>query len=1085
MVIRGSGGGSKSAPPAAPPAPVEAPNTLFGTSYARVVGLIGEGPIQGLIAGSRSIYVDGTPITNPNGSTNYAGITYDTRNGYPDQSIIPGFPAVENEVAVDSDLTFNNPITITINDLTATRVRLNVIILQLFSVDTSTGNQHPTDVVFSISRKDSVSPSFTTVRDVTVVGKTISPVPRSYVIDLTGTGPWQVRLTRVSQDSDSTSLGNGTRFSSYTIISDYRLNYADSAIISAVLPADTFGGNFPEVEVEVGGLLLKIPNNYNPTTGAYSGVWDGNLVTSSVAVGNPAWVLYNMIENNRWGLGDLIDLAHVNKFDFYEAGKWCDELVPDGRGGVERRFQMDGVIDSSEEAFRVLSLVAGAFRSMIYWGSGAIRLVPDRPTDPVRQLNRTNVKDGKFNYVGSGLSTRPTAAYVKWKNPTTQKWDIEPYEDLDKIDTYGLIESEPVSLLNQRQGQAARQARWEIETAWVDNDTVTYITGHDNAGAGPGEIVDIADPSIQGFRLGGRLISAVDTTLTIDAPVLLDPLVSYSIKVIDETLAVQVKDLIVTVHGETSTLTIDSPLDPAPMPGAVWNLTSSQVQPRRFRILAVEESSEEDEWKFTGLFHDQNKQTRIENNVIVETPSFTAYPTGGVPAPTGLSTLESIARLSGGTYRHITNLSWTPPSDPRVTAYQVRYKKQSDIMWTDAGRSGGTTAELRELGDGSFSFQVRSIAFDLTPSPWSDEFVQVLVGLTAPPPDVENFRGTPLLDFITLSWTPVDVPNVSHYEIRFSPDTNVESWESAVVLIPQSSAESIQVPNRAGVYLIKAVTAQGVYSLNPTLLRSDTASLLNFNVVEVVVCQPNWLGTREQVSIDPDRQALKLSAEGEWFDRDDFFDWEDWFGPNGVFNEGIYTIDPSMRVDLGAVYTSRISATLHAYGERINVDVFSFDDVFAVDNIFGEDPAGWSVELQYRTTDIEPALSPDVGWSEWKSLIVSDVTARAFDFRLILRTTDQFVTPIVEQLEITVDMPDRTIAGNDLVVPIEGRRVEFIPAFKGFAGLAIVEQDLDTGDYPVVTNKNTTGFDIIFRNSSGAAVERTIDFVAKGHGVEL
>jgi predicted phage tail protein len=406
-LIIGAGGGGKGGGGSARVAQ-EAPDSLRSKAYARVVDLVCEGEIEGLAAGLQSVYLDDTPIQNPDGSYNFTGVTLETRPGTQQQSYIPGFSSVENEVAVGVECKANQPVVRTINDPDVDAVRIKVSIPTLTLQDTTNGDLNGTSVSYAIDVQAHGAGYVQILAD-TVSGKTTSRYQRSYYIPLTGTGPWDVRLRRITADSTQTSLQNKTFLESYTEVIESKLRYPNSALMALRVDASQFT-SIPRRSYDLKLLRVRIPSNYFPETRSYAGVWDG---TFKVAwTDNPAWCFYDLVTSTRYGLGSFIPESQVDKWALYRVARYCDELVPNGLGGYEPRFTCNLYLQSREQAYKVVQDMASIFRGMAYWSGGAITVTQDAPQDAVYQFTAANVIGGEFAYQGSSARARHTVALV-------------------------------------------------------------------------------------------------------------------------------------------------------------------------------------------------------------------------------------------------------------------------------------------------------------------------------------------------------------------------------------------------------------------------------------------------------------------------------------------------------------------------------------------------------------------------------------------------------------------------------------------------------------------------------------------------
>lgn len=1082
----GGGGGGRT--------PVEAPNTLRSRSTARVIDALSEGPIVGLADGLRSVFFDDTPLLNPNGTANFSGVNVETRLGTPDQDHLSGYPAIEAETGVGAEVTQNIPLTRSVTNLDADAVRVTIRIPGLADTNQSTGDINPTSVTIAIDIAEDGGSFVEQVRD-TISGKTTSPYERAYRISLptgSGGGPWLVRVRRITADSNRATLQNATFWSSFTTIVDQRLIYPDTALVGLTVDAQEFGSSIPRRAYEIKGLVVSVPTNYDPETRAYTGLWDGTF--KQAWTDNPAWIFYDLATNSRYGLGEFLNsnygMSEPDKWELYQVAQYCDELVPNGYGGQEPRFTFNGVIENREEANRVLVALAGAFRGMLFLSAGGLFVSQDRPRDPVKLVTPANVIGGEFVYSGVALSARHTVALVSWRDPADgYNTAIEIVEDSDGVQRYGWREKPVIAFGCTSRGQARRFGLWTLESERSESELVTYGASFDHADVAPGDIIAIQDPSYAGVRYGGRVLGIVQDEsedivgLQVDAPVEIMAGETYTLSVMmpDGSIA----ERAVTNDPETTdVLTLAEPLPEAPVAGAMWVLTASNLAPRLFRVLVSKETGK-NVFEISAVYHEPGKFDLIDQGIQFDPPPTSLLPSGPMRAPSNLSTAEFLYLAGGVSARAAVTVSWTE-RDTRADFHEVQFREvvnseeEEPGEWRNAGAAAGASIDIQDFGSGDFEFRVRSVSRFIGSSPWATISSPVL-GLLAPPPDVDRFKISVLGDIATLTWEPSPALNLSHYEIRFSSTLTGVTWGSAVPLLEDVTGASVQAPAMVGTYLIKAVTKQGVKSQNAALIVTKVAKFANFNVVELLEEDPGFDGEKDGVVVNPELDAIQLDYISDVFERDDWFEVADFFlHPDGFASEGVYEF--AQTIDLGHVYTSRLSAMIEAFGVNLTDDVFAREDWFEGDDFFNDDPSLWDVTVEYRATNDDPSDSPE--WTDWEPVVIGDVTARAYEFRAILSASEFGVTPFVTRLAAEVDMPDRVLSGEDIPVSTDGLRIDFEPAYLVLKGVAVSAQGLATGDYYEITGKDESGFDIRFFNAGGTPVARTFDYVSQGYGRE-
>ena len=1003
--------------------PVEAPNTLQSNSIARVVDLISEGEIVGLINGLQSVYFDDTPLQNANGTFNYKNVALDSRPGLPDQLPVLGFSNIETEVAVSTQVTIlTGPLTRTVTSTTATSLRITVQVPALSASDQQSGDINPTSVALKIEVQPNGG-AFTTVVNDTIDGKTTSPYQRAYKFALPGSSPWNIRVTRITADSTSALLQNQLFWASYTIIEDWQLKYIDSAIIATAVDAKSFGGKVPVRTFLVKGIKVSVPANYDPIartyattgTGTTSGAWDGTFKTAWTD--NPAWIFYDVITNDRYGLGQFVPTGSVDKFGLYTISQYCDALVPDGLGGFEPRYTLNGVIATADDALKVLIMIAAVFRGMVYWGPNGVAAVADMPGNPGKLITPANVIDGTINYQGSALKARHSAVQVTWYNPANlYQPEIELVEDAASIARFGYRLLSFVAFGCTSRGRANRYGRWLLDTERHETETATWVASWDQSDVMPGDIVEIADPAYSGLDFGGRLVSATSTTLTVDRPIVIESGKSYSIDivVVDGTIAHRG---ITTAPGTVTVLTLDSALTILPVVNAIWVLTSSAVSPRQFRVITRIESDKH-LFSITALLHDATKYDRIELGLKIEPPLFTALPTGPLLAPTALTISECIAIGAAGVPDAKIVMSWSAPKDARVISYEVQTLPPGQ-NWQEFDIISAVSVDFFGLKAGNWGFRVRSVSTLDVVSPWLTVEATVVAGLLLPPNDLTNVRAAYVDGVMNIRWDEIVDFRPVKYEVR-KGDSWIASVNIGTVLHPPFETHG------DGNYWISAYIGPDAgprtYALNPSEI-SVLGSQITGNVLASWdEAATGWIGIFSGAAgLDSSINAARTSGiNNELVDANILLNLD--ILNAGGDGSGYYEIPAAHYVDIGRVAPCPVSIAWKATGNP------------AVQNILTE--VNILVDLDFlgasRTQfiDVHPeiavAQTPGV-WGPYQKFAPGTYVGRVFKSRIFLGTSDPTTVAYALSYVFTVDVPDRTDHKTSVVVPSTGLPIIFTP----------------------------------------------------------
>lgn len=740
----GGGGGGKGGGGTARAA-VEAPDSLRSKQFARVLDLVSEGEIEGLVDGLKSIYLNDTPLQNADNSFNFQDVVVGYRYGTQDQAYLPGFPAAENEVIVSTQVTAATPVVRTVSSSNVNAARVTLLFPQLTHQNTTNGDLKGTSVNIAIDVQTAGGGYVNQLSD-SITGKTTTQYQRSYYVALSGSGPWDIRVRRLTDDSASAALVNPTFWSSYTEIIDQKLKYPNCALVGISIDAAQFD-QIPTRGYDVKLLKVLVPSNYfpltrtytrNKTTGLDTGIpqtWDGTFYVAWTD--NPAWCWYDLVTNERYGLGEYVDVSLVDKWALYTIGKYCDEIVPDGFGGSEPRFTCNLYMQTREEAYRVVNALASIFRGLAFWAGGGMTATHDAPADPIALFTAANVINGEFQYTGSSKKARHTVALVTWNDPSKAfRQEIEYVEDQAGIARYGVVQTEVVAVGCTSRGQAHRIGRWLLYTERLETEVVVFRTGLEGAHLYPGAVITTQDPSRSGKRNGGRIVSATTSAVTIDAPILIEVSKTYTLSVVLPDGSIEDR-VLNNSPASTSVLTFTTPLTAAPQVMGMWVVSVSDLSTEMWRVVGLTETSNH-ELEVSAIEHHPEKYALVELDVAFE-PAQTidldtvSYPPSGLSASTYLNTLGGLDVI----------ISWSAAEGTKSTT--VMWRKDSDNFVSEV--IYGQTYTIRNASIGTYTILVsttnslgaQSIAADLTYNVVSAVILPDVTGLALKQPFVDQF----------------------------------------------------------------------------------------------------------------------------------------------------------------------------------------------------------------------------------------------------------------------------------------------------------------------------------------------------------
>lgn len=708
----------------------ELPNTLRSDGIAKYIDLLSEGPIQGLVTGdARSIFFNKVPVKNADGSLNFDGFGYAINLGTEEQEYLPGFDAVTNEYTGPGKATHAIPALYQTNASQLDRVIVTLQTPALVETNKDTGDTEGSHVHFQIEiMADCNNPASIYVQRVDDIlsGKCTSAYERSYNIGLQGApGPYRIRLIRFDEDATTVATQNEIHLGHVTEILDHKISYADSAVVGATADSQVMGNAIPNRAYEIFGVISEVPSNYDPLTRTYTGYWDGSF--KMAYHNNPAWVLWALATNTRYGIG--LPKAAVDKFELYQAARYCDDLVPDGFGGQEPRFTFNGVIANREEAYKVLQSVASMMRGILFYASGSVIFRQNKLPDQVwKTFTLANI-EGDFNYSSTSLTARHNRAVIKYIDPKNQWGDAYvSYEDKPNIQKFGVNSLDLTAYGTTARGQAYRYGKWAVLTELLETETVQFVTGLDGYDCLPGDIIEIADPQFATADFGGRIVSMSGdgTQVTLDRSIHIKPtdnpyihltLISGAPEDPTENIAinrqiVHFTSRVLNTTGDYTVLNLQTPVPAASVTSdipIVWVLSTDALAPREFRVLTNEEK-EKGKYKIAATEFNRSKFGAVDDNFSLDiggTTWGTLPPTSFCKPPTNLVASDNTFWNNGAITISL-NLDWHASGDPWLKTYFVGYQKDNGVFqWADT--TGATNWTFNNLPYGHYTFAVYAI----------------------------------------------------------------------------------------------------------------------------------------------------------------------------------------------------------------------------------------------------------------------------------------------------------------------------------------------------------------------------------------
>ena len=968
---------------------------------------------------------------------------------------------------------------------------------------------------------------------------------QSLIVNDTTKYPINIRVVRTSQSvrpADETLADDLIWYSFDQLITD-KTRYPNSVVFGFQFDAQQFP-SIPKRTFRVRGLKIRIPHNATVRDDGsldYSGTFNGTFKAAREWTNDPAWILYDLLTNTRYGLGSYIltpaerkeaeartgdqfegtsDVtANLDVYSFQQASVYCSELISDNAGGQEPRFSCNVAITSQTDAYKLIEQLCSVFRAMPFWeagtstaGTGGISLAHDRPEDFTYIFNQSNVTQEGFSYSGSSMKGRPTCVAVRYFDMNVRDFRQELVElnsqfitssdpNVNFLDKYGYNKQEIDAFACTSRAQARRLGKWFLYTSHRETEVCSFQT---DVAAGitvrPGDYIKISDPVRSGRVVAGRVASgSTITQIKLDrsdtemfgasAPT------NFEFHTIDtDGKYIQVGSS--NIVGNTVTLgtALNALSDPrkAPAAGAPFNIGYSDVNLTQWRVLTVEEG--DGVYTVTASAHERNKYD------IVEDPSFTftgrpATQLAETPDPVTNLRLEEILYEEGDKTLQRIAINWQ--QSIRANHYEVEYRFDADNPETVIVR--GTGYDILNSEVGIYAVKVRAVGYDLDDIRTRDRYKYSsataarinAVGRTLPPSNIASLNITPIDQHSAeLHWpeaTDLDVKVGGVIEIRHNPRTTGEiKWSESEKIVPAVNGSTTRkiVPLKDGHYLVRAKNSSNLYAPLAGIpsVKVDLPEPQDLEVVQTFTESPNFTGTFSQSFNSVDEGGITLEADGLIDDITDFDSITniDFFGD--VVSVGSYIFANTL--DMGAVYDVELLANLQM--KSINPDDFwdsRSNNIDTWDDIDADDLSETNAELYSRSTNDDPSGSPTYG--TWEPFANSTKRGRGFQFKVEMETANDSQDPVVQNLGVTVSLQRRTEQQRNISSGTLAKAITFPSAFYSTPSITITATDMATGDFFELSSVSRTGFTITFKASGGSIVSRTFDYQAVGHGKEI
>ncbi|NCA49338.1 TipJ family phage tail tip protein [Klebsiella pneumoniae] len=751
-IIKGRKGGSSKQR-----TPTEQPDDLQSVAKAKILIALGEGEFAGGLTG-KDIYLDGTPLENADGSQNFSGVAWEFRPGTQAQSYIQGIPGTENEISVGTEVSSQTAWTHTFTNtqLSAVRVRLKWPSLMKQEDD---GDVVGNTVKYAIDLQTDGG-AWQTVLETAVSGKTTSGYERSHRIDLPQAGStWTLRLRKVSPDANSVKIGDVMTLQSYTEVIDAKLRYPHTALLYIEFDSSQFNGSIPQISCEPRGRVIRVPDNYNPETREYTGTWTGGFKWAWTD--NPAWIYYDIVVSDRFGLGDRLTSANISKWALYPIAQYCDQLVPDGRGGdgMEPRYICNVYVQERNDAYTVLRDFAAIFRGMTCWSGEQIIVQADMPRDVDFNYTRANIL-GSPRYSSSTSKARYTNALVSWSDPDNAYADaMEPAFIPELVSRYSFNQLEVTAIGCTRQSEAHRKGLWGILTNNKDR-MVEIDVGLDGRIPQPGYIIGLGDERLAGRVNGGRISAVNGRVITLDRDIDAkegDRLHLNLPSGISQARTIQ------SVNCRRQ-VTVTTAYSETPEAECVWIVEYTDLVPQQYRVIGVKDNNN-GTLTITGVAHDPDKFPRIDIGAIIDQRPVSVLPAGNQSPPDDI-VITSRSVVNQGISVETMQVNWSAVSG--AIAYEAQWRR-NDGNWINVPRSSTTSFEVSGIYAGRYLVRVRAINAAEISSGWAYSEEKTLTGKVGEPLAPLALATRSLVHGVQVSWEfPTGSGDTLRTELQYS-----------------------------------------------------------------------------------------------------------------------------------------------------------------------------------------------------------------------------------------------------------------------------------------------------------------------------
>lgn len=759
-MITGSKGGSSK-----PHTPVEMEDNLISINRIRILLAVSDGEVDPDFS-LKDLYFDDVPVMNQDGSLNFQNVKAEFRPGTQTQDYIQGFTDTSNEITVARDLTAATPYIISVTNKNLSAIRIKILMPRGVTQEDN-GDLTGVRVEYAVDMAIDGAEYKEVMHDV-IEGKTMSGYDRSRRIDLPTFNDRILLRVRRLTDSTSARVTDLIKMQSYAEVVDAKFRYPLTGLVYVEFDSELFPNALPNISIKKKWKIINVPSNYDPISRTYSGAWDGTW--KKAWSNNPAFVLYDLITNQRYGLDQRELGIALDKWSIYECAQYCDQMVPDGKGGTEPRYLCDVVIQSQVEAYQLVRDICSIFRGMSFWNGESLSIVIDKPRDPSYIFTNDNVVNGEFTYTFASEKSMYTQCNVTFDDEQNMyQQDVEGVFETEAALRFGYNSTSITAIGCTRRSEANRRGRWILKTN-VKSTTVNFATGLEGMIPTVGDVIVVADnfwSSALTLNLSGRLMEV--NGLQVFTPFKVDARAGDRI-LVNKPDGKPVGRTIARVSDDGKTLTLNTTFGFDVQPDTVFAIERTDIAQQRYVVTGITKGDGDEEFTYniTAVEYDANKYDEIDYGVNIDDRPTSIVQPDVLPAPENVK-IESYSRVVQGASVETMHVSWDKV--PYASLYEMQWRKDNG-NWNNTPRTANKETEVEGIYAGNYHVRVRSVASNGSASGWSAIVSAGLTGKVGEPEKPINLTASDNEVFgIRVKWgMPEGSGDTAYIELHQAPN---------------------------------------------------------------------------------------------------------------------------------------------------------------------------------------------------------------------------------------------------------------------------------------------------------------------------